>query len=230
MTRHIRDPISRAEHAKKYAISAEMFFCLIKIYRDFSKKQAGFELIKYYELYLQVLKNKRILSILLTPKSNLTAYLESYSFDYDIVNQQQILDSKHELWDLALADNFEHDHGNFQDLVVPAVMLKKIYQAYQIFIHENNTGLPLLWHHYHVAFLADEWLMALEIYPATDVESWMKGDLGGLQGYVMFDLGKDQLLDYMISTFPKSAGYLHREHRKRQSRLNQKLKKQHKLS
>ena len=52
MTRSMHNPFKYLEGARHYYISTELFFCLIKLYRDFSKKQAGFELTKYYELYL----------------------------------------------------------------------------------------------------------------------------------------------------------------------------------
>ena len=49
MTRHMNNPFKRLEGARHYSISTELFFCLIKLYRDCSKKRAGFELAKYYE-------------------------------------------------------------------------------------------------------------------------------------------------------------------------------------
>ena len=68
MTKHMHNPFEYREGAIYYEISTELFFCLIKLYRDFSNKRAGFELTKYYELYLQTSENKRVLSALLTPK------------------------------------------------------------------------------------------------------------------------------------------------------------------
>ena len=224
MTRKIRNPISRAEDATDYVITTELFFCLLQLYLDFSNQRAGFELTAYYELYLDLSENKRVLNALFTPKSHLSAYLKSHDFAYDIAHQKRI-ERTDPIWTESPIQLVWDTHVNFQDLIVPAVMLKKIYQAYQILLLKNTTKFPLAWHHYHLAFLGDEPLMALEIYPVIDSQSWMKGVAGGLQGYVTCDLEKDNLLDFAISALPNSVSYIYKEHRKRQARFHQKIKK-----
>ena len=225
MTRKIRNPISRAEDATDYVITTELFFCLLQLYLDFSNQRAGFELTAYYELYLDLSENKRVLNALFTPKSHLSEYLESYDFAYDIAHQKRIDHAQVALKAIQEDLHIYNCKDNIHEFIVPATMLKKIYQAYQILLHKNTTKFPLAWHRYHLAFLGDEPLMALEIYPVTDVESWMKGEVGGLQGYVTCDLEKDNLLDFAISTLPNSVSYIYKEHRKRQARFNQKIKK-----
>ncbi len=201
MTRHLQNPFAEKEGVRNYDISIAMVQCLQQLYQDFLAKRAGFELGQYYELYLNVSENKRVLSALFTPKPNLTAYLESYTFDYDIVNQKQILDLEDGIWNLPLDSIIWKHRDDFQDLIVPAVMLKSFYQIYKAFLHENTTGLPLAWHGYSLAFLGDASLMALTIYPAVDPDDWMGGVLGGLEGYVVYDLAQDLLIEKIILDF-----------------------------
>ena len=54
MTRHIPNPFRYEDGAEVYDLSAELFFCLLQLYLDFSNKHAGFELTAYYDLYIQI--------------------------------------------------------------------------------------------------------------------------------------------------------------------------------
>ena len=191
MTKHMHNPFEYREGAIYYEISTELFFCLIKLYRDFFNKRAGFELTQYYELYLQTSENKRVLSALLTPKSKFSDDLESYHFNYDIVNQQQIIDAHDDIWHLPVSEYTWKDDDNIQDLIVPASVLNFVYLTYQTFLRENKTGLSLRWQGYSLAFLGDEPLMALAVYPGRDQNDWMYGELGGLEGYVISDLKRN---------------------------------------
>ena len=74
----------------------------------------------------------------------------------------------------------------------------KIYMTYRQFILKNVTGLPLAWHGYELALLGNEPLMSLAIYPAIEPGQWMEGVLGGLEGYMTFDLKRDLVLESNI--------------------------------
>lgn len=229
MTRHINNPFRYEEGAQIYDLSAELFFCLLQLYLDFSNKHAGFELTAYYELYLDISENKRVLNALFTPKSNLSCYLQSYDFTYDIVNQKQIDSAQ-----VALKALQEHLHiYNFMDhineLIVPATMLKNLYLSYQTFLRQNKTGLALRWQGYTLAFLGEEPLMAMAIYPGTNQNDWMNGDLGGLHGYVMYDLKCDLVLKSNVHIWGvlKTRNEDEAAERKRENkRLNKKIRKQ----
>ena len=232
MTRHMNNPFKHLEGARHYYISTELFFCLIKLYRDFSNKRAGFELTKYYELYLQSSENKKVLSALLTPKSKFSDDLESYHFDYDIVNQKQIIDAHDDIWHLPVSEYTWKDDDNIHDLIVPASVLNFVYLTYQTFLHENKTGLALIWQGYSLAFLGDEPLMALAVYPGHDQGDWFAGDLAGLEGYVISDLKRN----YIVKSNVRIWGVLNAVYedqvaaRKRQNkRLNKQLRKQNRL-
>lgn len=220
MTRHLQNPFAYIEGAKNYNISIAMVQCLLQLYQDFSAKRAGFELSHYYELYLQVSENKRVLSALLTPKENLTAYLEIYHFDYDVVNQTQIFDGQHEVWHLPFISHTGIIYDDFQGLIIPALMLQKFYLCYKAFVFENKTGLPLAWHGYHLAFLSDAPLMAFAIYPAIDPDDWMGGVLGGLEGYVVYDLAQDLLIEKILWDF----NHFHVKTLKNKARMRNSLK------
>ena len=233
MTRHMNNPFKRLEGARHYSISTELFFCLIKLYRDFSNKRAGFELTKYYELYLQSSENKKVSSALLTPKSKFSDDLESYHFDYDIVNQKQIIDAHDDIWHLPVSEYTWNDDDNIQDLIVPASVLNFVYLTYQTFLHENKTGLSLRWQGYSLAFLGDEPLMALAVYPAMEPGKWMEGVLGGLEGNVIYDLQRDFIVksEVRIWGMPEEKIQIQVDEdaieRKRQNkRLNKQLRKQ----
>lgn len=229
MTRHMHNPFRREDGAQVYDLSAELFFCLLQLYRDFSNKRAGFELTAYYELYLQVSENKRVLNALFTPKSNLSAYLESYDFAYDIANQKQVIDVHDEIWGLSISEYTWSDDALLHDLIVSATMLKNLYLSYQTFLHQNKTGLALRWQGYTLAFLGEEPLMAMAIYPGHDQGDWFAGDVAGLEGYVISDLKRDNILESNVRIW----GGLHAVYtdeaaaRKRENkRLNKKLRKQ----
>lgn len=229
MTRHMQNPFSHTEGAIHYDISTELFFCLLQLYRDFSKKQAGFELTKYYELYLQTSENKRILSALLTPKSNLSRYLKSYHFDYDIEHKKQIFDVYDEIWHLPASEYRWKDEAFLHDLIVPATLLRFFYLTYQTFVHENKSGLALRWQGYTVAFLGDAPLMALAIYPGTYQNDWFDGDVAGLEGYVISDLSRNFIVESNVHIWGmlKTRNDDEAIERKRQNkRLNKKLRKQ----
>lgn len=229
MTRHMHNPFRREDGAQVYDLSAELFFCLLQLYRDFSNKRAGFELTAYYELYLQVSENKRVLNALFTPKSNLSAYLESYRFDYDIVHQKQIDHFQPSFQALPEPLHFYRFTDHFSDLIIPATILKNLYLSYQTFLHQNKTGLPLRWHSYSMAFLGNEPLMAVAIYPASDPDHWMNGTLGGLEGNVIYDLKRDTIVKSNVRIWGvlKTRNEDEAAARKRENkRLNKKLRKQ----
>lgn len=229
MTTHISNPFRHEDGAEVYDLSAELFFCLLQLYQDFSKKQAGFELTKYYEIYLQVFQNKRVLSALFTPKSNLSAYLESYRFDYDITNQKQIDNFQPSFQALPEPLHFYRFKDNFSDLIVPATMLKNLYLSYKTFLYKNKTGYSLTWQGYTLAFLGDEPLMAMAIYPGNYQNDWMNGELGGLHGYVIYDLKQDTIVKSYVHIWGmlKTRNEEGAAARKRQNkRINKQLRKQ----
>lgn len=230
MTRHMHNPFEYREGASYYCISTEIFFCLLQLYDDFSKQRAGFDLTIYYDLYLQISENKRILSALLTPKESLTQYLDAYRFDYDIVRQQQIVDAKDEIWTLPLSTHTWKDHDSFNDLIVPATLLKHWYLTYKTFVLKNKSGLALRWQGYSVAFLGDEPLMAVAVYPGCYQNDRMNGDLAGLEGYVISDLEHDSTLRSNVQIWgmlkkPRNEQEVI-DRKKQNKRLNKKLRKQ----
>ena len=232
MTRHMNNPFKRLEGARHYSISTELFFCLIKLYHDFSNKRAGFELTNYYELYLQISENKRVLSALLTPQSKFSDDLESYHFDYDIVNQKQIVHANDDIWHLPASGYRWKDEAFLQNLIMPATLLKFFYVTYLTFVHENKTGLALRWQGYTVAFLGDEPLMALAIYPGTYQNDWFAGEIAGLEGYVISDLKRN----FIVKSNVRIWGILNAvyvddvaERKKKNKRLNKQLRKQSRL-
>ena len=229
MTRHMHNPFRSEDGAEVYDLSAELFFCLPQLYRDFSNKCAGFELTAYYELYLDVSENKRLLNALFTPKYNLSDYLESYDFTYDIAHQKQIDHAQ-----VALKAIQEHLHiynykDNMNELIVPASMLKNLYLSYQTFMYKNETGLALCWQGYTLAFLGEEPLMAMAIYPGHDQGDWFAGEIAGLEGYVTFDLKQDTIVKSNVHIWGvlKTRNEDEAAERKRENkRLNKKIRKQ----
>ena len=155
--------------------------------------------------------------------------MESYHFNYDIVNQQQIIDAHDDIWHLPVSEYTWKDDDNIQDLIVPASVLNFVYLTYQTFLHENKTGLSLRWQGYSLAFLGDEPLMALAVYPGHDQNDWMYGELGGLEGYVISDLKRN----FIVKSNVRIWGILNAVYedqvaaRKRQNkRINKQLRKQ----
>ena len=196
MTKHIHNPFRSEEGAEVYDLSAGMFFCLVQLYRDFSRRHPGFELSQYYEIYLQTSKNKCVLDATLLPKVGFESFFQAQRYYYDIKTQAQIDESKHEAWHAPLDQLNVHD--GFNELLAPASLLYKIYMTYRQFVLKNVTGLPLAWHSFELALLGDEPLMSLAIYPAIEPGQWMEGVLGGLEGYMTFDLKRDLVLESNI--------------------------------
>ena len=174
----------------------------------------------------KALKIKKVLSALLTPKSKFSDDLESYHFDYDIVNQKQITD---DIWHLPVSEYTWKDDDNIQDLIVPATMLKNLYLSYKTFLYKNKTGYSLAWQGYTLAFLGEEPLMAMAIYPGNYQNDWMNGELGGLHGYVTYDLKQDTIVKSYVHIWGmlKTRNEEEAAARKRQNkRLNKQLRKQ----
>lgn len=191
MTVDFRHPLYHQATASNFFITADLFLCLIKLYEDFSKREPRFELSRYYDIYLEVTPNKKILKALFSVHNNYEKYLlNTISYCYDIEKKVLICDEASDLFEEQIDEVRCDFEDNLDGIVSPAMILKMIKQAWKYFVQHNERGAPLQFHTFGLTFFSDNDLFVVLAQPSVgpDPDDWMYGVVSGIQSYLFFDL------------------------------------------
>lgn len=227
MTVDFRHPLYHEKAASNFFITADLFLCLIKVYEDFSQLEPSFELTRYYDVYLEVTPNKKILKVLFSVHNNYEKYLlNTISYFYDIERKRLLSENDKD----ALEEKIDIVRSDFQDnlngIVCPAIILKMIKQAWRYFIQHNERGAPLKLHAFGFTFFSDRNLFIILVQPWIDPIDWMNGTVEGIESYLFFDLITLKIIKTYHS--PAKISYFNRNHKDKR-RLNACLNKKKKL-
>ena len=200
--------------------------CLIKLYEDFSKREPRFELSRYYDVYLEVTPNKKILKALFSVHRNYKKYLlNTISYCYDIEQKVLICDEASDLFEEQI-DEVRCDFEDSLDGVVsPAMILKMIKQAWTYFVQHNERGAPLQFHTFGLTFFRDNDLFVVLAQPGVgrNPEDWMYGVVSGIQSYLVFDQMTLKIIKkYHLHTRSDYLKHSYQEKRRINARLNRK--------
>lgn len=226
MTVDFRHPLYHQATASNFFITADLFLCLIKLYEDFSKREPRFELSCYYDVYLEVTPNKKILKALFSVHRNYEKYLlNTISYCYDIENKVLIYDGASDLFEEKnnrVRCDFE---DNLDGVVSPAIILKMIKQAWKYFVQHNGRGASLQFHVFGLTFFSDNDLFVVLAQPSVGPgpDDWMYGVVSGIQSYLVFDLMTLKIIKkYHLHTRNDYLKHNYQKKRRVNARINRK--------
>lgn len=193
--RDFHHPLEGKENGQDCFLSANLFFCLLQVYRDFLKSSPWGDAIRYYDVYIEVGANKKVLTVLLSVKPEYVDVLPSGEYHaYHIQGQKceqgdalkQRLSEEKDPHDFSLEDNFGH-------LTCSAVMLKQLDQAYRIFLHKSQNKVSLRLNRFRLTLFRDNstFVVLTQSWLWTNPDDWMDyEELDGVDDYVIFDLNR----------------------------------------
>lgn len=222
-------PLEGKENGQDCFLSADLFFCLLQVYRDFLKAFPWGDAIRYYDVYLEVSANKKVLTVLLSVKPEYVDLLPSGEYHaYHIQGQkreqgdalQQRLNEEKDPHDFYLEDNFG-------SLTSSAVMLKQLDQAYRIFLHKSQNKVSLRLNRFGLTVFRDNstFVVLTQSWLWTNPDDWMDYELlDGVDAYVIFDLHRPKQIVMSFSCdWKKGSSKLpHNRHRHKRKGLAEK--------
>ena len=192
----------------------------------FSNRESSFELSRYYDVYLEVTPNKKILKALFSVHNNYEKYLlNTIFYCYDIKKKVFIYDDASDLFEEQIDEVRCDFEDNLDGVVSPAITLKMIKQAGKYFVQHNERGAPRLFHTFVLTFFSDNDLFVVLAQPSVgpDPEDWMFGVISGIQCYLVFDLMSLKIIKkYHLRTRNDYFKHNYQKKRRVNARINRK--------
>ena len=198
------------------------------LYEDFSKREPCFELSRYYDVYLEVTPDKKILKALFAVHDNYAEYLlNTISYCYDIENKVLIYDGASDLFEEKNNRVICYFDDKLDGVVSPAIILKMIKQAWRYFVQHNERGTSLQFHVFGLTFFSDNDLFVVLAQPGagSGPDDWMYGGVSGIQSYLFFDLITLKIIKtYHLQTRNDYLKLNYQKKRRVNARINRKKK------
>ena len=187
-------PLEGRDNGQDCFLSADLFFCLLQAYRDFLKLHPFGDAIRYYDIYVEVSSNKKVLMVLFMVQEKYENFFPAmHTLNYALQQQSRII-SAQVLAEL-LAEELDPHHFSIEDafgsLACSAVMLKQLNQAYRIFLYKSQSKVSLRLNRFGLTLFRDgsTFVELTQSWLWINPDDWMDYEqLDGVDDYVIFDL------------------------------------------